>query len=100
MDGKKKVEIFRKLISNGKHQFCMKNDRQLCYGEKCEIEVDFEEKIRISRYISSFLISFRLDLQAPKVERSFSAALRDTDVEKFEKLCFTKSPLSLMAIGH
>lgn len=38
--------------------------------------------------------------EAPRVEHSFSAALRDTDVEKFEKLHFTKSPLSLMAIDH
>lgn len=43
---------------------------------------------------------YTLDPQTPKVEGSFSFALRDTDVEKFEELHFTKSPLSLMAIGH
>lgn len=66
----------------------------------------FKGKIKISRSISGFLVCFRLDTppnpapEAPRVEHSFSAALRDTDVEKFEKLHFTKSPLSLMPIDH
>lgn len=72
---------------------------QLYDREKCEIWVNLKEEIKKGRYSSGFLVSFRLDPQAPGVEHSFSSTLRDTDVEKFEKLCFTKSPLSLTAIG-
>lgn len=68
---------------------------QLYDGEKCEIWVNLKEEIKKSRYSSGSLVSFRLD---PPSLRG-SSTLRDTDVEKFEKLCFTKSPLSLMAIG-